>query len=121
MRNRKDLKMVRFELFGGIQLDMERVEQDPAWAMAGRNYDLDDPKQFDQAMVEYLLHYLAGEQLLAEMPTTTGPAELYGMNALGPNAVAEQGEAARAAALAELNRISCIATAQSAQEIPTGG
>ena len=121
MRNRKDLRMVRFELIGGIQLDMERVEQDPAWAMAGRNYNLDHPEQFDQAVVEYLLHYLGGELLLAEMPTTTGPAELYGMNAEGPNAVAAKSEAARAAALSELNREPCTATAQSAHDTPVGG
>lgn len=120
MRNRKDLRMVRFELIGGIQLDMERVEQDPAWAMAGRNYNLDDPEQFDQAVVEYLLHYLGGELLLAEMPTTTGPAELYGISAEGPNAIAAKADEARAAALAELSRKTCTAVAPSAYETPAG-
>ena len=103
MRNRKDLKTMRFELIGGIQLDMERVEQDPAWTMAGRKYDLADPEQFDQALVEYLKYYLSHEHILAEMPTTTGPAELYGMNAEGPNTIGKKAEEARKKVRAELN------------------
>ena len=97
MRSRKDLKTVRFKLFGSVQLDMERVEQDPAWMMAGRHFDVSDPEQFDLAMVDYLKYYLGREQLLAEMPATTGPAELYGLEADGPNRVAKEFEEVRAA------------------------
>jgi hypothetical protein len=103
MRSRKDLKTVRFKLFGSVQLDMERVEQDPAWMMANRHFDVSDPEQFDLAMVDYLKYYLGREQLLAEMPTTTGPAELYGLEADGPNRVAKEFEEARAQVHAELH------------------
>jgi len=115
MRNRKDLKMVRFALFGGIQLDMERVEQDPAWAMAGRKFDLADPKQFDRAMVDYVKYYLGRELVLAEMPVTTGPAELYGLNADGPNQLTRELEEARDRTRAELSK-ACLVAAHAAHE-----
>ena len=101
MRNRNDLKSVRFSLLCGVTLDMERVEQDPAWGMAGRHYDLDDPQQFDAAVVEYLKHYLGAESILSEMPSTNGPADVYGTTIEGPHELRRQREAARARALAD--------------------
>ena len=97
MRSREDLKAVRFEMVGGITLDIQRVEQDPAWSMASRFYDLEDTQQFDAALVEYVKHYLSKESLLAEMPSTNGPADIYGLNAVGPHEARRQKEAARAA------------------------
>ena len=102
MRTRHDLKILQFKLICGVTLDMERVEDDPAWAMASRNYDVADPMQMDAALVIYLQHYLAKEGLLAEMPSTNGPADVYGLECVGPNLAEQQAMSAREKLRAEL-------------------
>jgi hypothetical protein len=113
MRTRHDLKILQFKLICGVTLDMERVENDPAWIMAGRNYDLADPLQMDAALVLYLQHYLAKEGLLAEMPSTNGPADVYGMECIGPNLAEQQATAAR-----ETLRAQLLAEADAAEGTP---
>jgi hypothetical protein len=102
MRTRHDLKIVRFSLICGVTLDMERVEDDPAWAMASRHFDLEDPVQMDAALIEYLKHYLSKEGLLAEMPSTNGPADVYGMECTGPHLGEKMASEAREKLRAEL-------------------
>jgi hypothetical protein len=81
---------------------MERVEDDPAWAMASRNYDVTDPLQMDAALVLYLQHYLGKESLLTEMPSTNGPADVYGIECVGPNLAEQQATEAREKLRAQL-------------------
>jgi len=83
--------------------------------MAGRKFDLADPDQFDRAMVDYVKYYLGRELVLAEMPATTGPAELYGLNADGPNQLTREFEDARGRARAELSN-ACPVPAHAAHE-----
>ena len=102
MRTRNDLKILRFSLICGVTLDMERVENDPAWVMASRHFDIEDPLQMDAALVEYLKHYLAKEVMLTEMPSTNGPADVYGLECTGPRLAEQQATEAREKLRAEL-------------------
>src|ERR1035438_10442539 len=102
MRTRNDLKILRFSLICGVTLDMERVANDPAWVMASRHFDTEDPLQMDAALVEYLKHYLAKEVMLTEMPSTNGPADVYGLECTGPRLAEQQATEAREKLRAEL-------------------
>jgi hypothetical protein len=66
-------------------------------------------------MVDYVKYYLGRELVLAEMPATTDPAELYGLNADGPNQLTRELEEARDRTRAELSK-ACPVAARSAHE-----
>ena len=88
MRDANDLKRIRFTLICGVTLDMERVAEDPSWSMAARNCDLSVPREFNFAMMQYLQYHLNNsrmDRLLAEMPATCGPADIYGMTVEAPD------------------------------------
>lgn len=77
MRSNDDIKVVTFELSGSLSLDMERVEMDPIWDMISQRFLLEDPVQRSAALRAYIGHYLSHEHILAEMPSTNGPVEVY--------------------------------------------
>ncbi len=82
MRDLNDITLVRFDMTGSVELDLERVEEDPAWQNVSMKYDLRDLEQKAEALAEYLRHYLTRETLLANTPSTSGPATIYGVNAV---------------------------------------
>jgi len=86
MRDLSDLIKVRFSISGSLEMDWERLEQDPEWQRFAERYDLADPEQKKEAVTKYMISYLSDEQILATMPVTNGPADLYGINVevLGP-------------------------------------
>lgn len=82
MRDLNDLRHVRLELMAGVQLDMERVRQDPVWRMVAEKYDISVPEQMDAALAEYMRAYLSREVLLTEHPATCGPATFQALNVI---------------------------------------
>lgn len=80
MRNDNDIRLVRISLTGTVEIDLERVEQDPVWATVARNVDVSDPEQLKQALESYVSRYLSQESLLDNAPFTNGPASLMGTN-----------------------------------------
>jgi hypothetical protein len=81
MRDLNDIVMIRFDLSGSVEMDMERVEEDPAWSMVEMKYDVRNPDQRKLALEEYLRNYLQRETILEMNPATSGPATIYGVNA----------------------------------------
>lgn len=75
MRTQDDIKNVRIELAATVQLDLERVEDDPVYSsiLASAPYP-----NTNAALEEYIRRYLAREVVLAENPATCGPASFYG-------------------------------------------
>lgn len=78
MRSPEDLVRIRVKLSAVIDLDRERVVEDPAWAAVADPLDLSDPEQLEQALQLYLAAYLRREMLFDTlfMPSTNGPAEV---------------------------------------------
>jgi hypothetical protein len=77
MRSEADVITVRVNLVGSVELDWQRmVEDDPNWARVSTGWDLEDPLQLQAAIHSYLMHYIARERFLRDMPTTNGPGLL---------------------------------------------
>jgi hypothetical protein len=74
MRGREDLLPVRFTVECGLTLDLERVEHDPVFSML-----LQRSSSLPEVVQKYVAHYMGQEQILAEMPSTCGPADIYRM------------------------------------------
>lgn len=77
-----DVKLVdiKFSIHGRVLLDMDRAMEDPWWEQYTKGYNLNDPAEFKQAVIEYVKVYLSQEDLLSEnAPWTCGPADLYGV------------------------------------------
>lgn len=69
---------VGFTVYGQVQLDLARAEEDPWWEQYTRGLDLNDPEQLKQAVQNYVSAYLRQEQLLSDnAPWTCGPASIY--------------------------------------------
>lgn len=82
MRNEADIKNVKIALSGTVEIDLERVENDPFWASVAREFSsLEDPAQFKQALERYVSRYLGQEQVLEHAPFTNGPAAIFATNA----------------------------------------
>jgi hypothetical protein len=77
MQSRNDLKTIRFEISCSVTLDLERIVEDPVWESVSRYHDVSQAGQFERALQSYLRHYLKNESVLAEMPSTCGPANIY--------------------------------------------
>jgi len=79
MRTESDIKNIRFTLLGRLQIDLERVEDDPEWApfavkVASGEITL------DEALKRYLMKYFSREEFPHDIPVTNGPADLMGLN-----------------------------------------
>ncbi len=78
MRNVEDIKKVRFNLMGILEIDMERVEDDPTWrsflGQVGRQ--LATP---EEALGAYLRFYLSREDFPLQLPASNGPADFVGL------------------------------------------
>jgi hypothetical protein len=55
---------------------MERVEQDTLYHTICLRYDLSEPENQTAALKHYVFEYLKRENMLADMPSTNGPAEI---------------------------------------------
>lgn len=79
MRSPDDLIRLRVTTYALVDLDRERVEEDPAWDEVSKNFDLEDPEQSKQALFRYLGFYINREQLFDSkfMPATNGPADIF--------------------------------------------
>lgn len=77
MRNENDIKHIRVELAGTVQLDLERVEEDPVSEVIQNTSDI---KNLNALLQEYIRRYLSREVILADCPATCGPVSLYGLN-----------------------------------------
>jgi hypothetical protein len=83
-RSEKDLVDVKVELTGSLGLDWERIYEDPVFrqiTMIHGEVAIDDvndasPEWRQVVLQEYLLHYIARDRLLRDMPSTNGPGEL---------------------------------------------
>jgi len=73
MRDLNDLKVFQVTLIGTVELDLERVAEDPIWSLVSNGFDLTDKEQQNQALEKYLCQYLMREVLLRDMPSTNGP------------------------------------------------
>lgn len=85
MRDKTDLIHCSFAIAGLVEMDLERLEEDPAWlnlverdlAAGGvENLSLDRRKVL---LKRYVNSYLMQERVLATMPATNGPADLTGI------------------------------------------
>ena len=81
MRGKDDIKLIRFEAGGTISLDLERIEEDPLWGQILQRQDISTDQGLNAALCRYFVQYLSNESILAEMPSTNGPATLTGLNA----------------------------------------
>ena len=88
MRNQDDILIVRFDVSGSVSLDMERVEQDPVWMDIARQADITTEPSRTNALLAYVNIYLSRSTLLEDMPSTNGPADLFGarVSVVQPNA-----------------------------------
>lgn len=78
MRNEDDLIKIKWVAQGTVELDMERVEEDPLWINElSQRFDVTDPKQRDEALKVYVARSLGQEFLFKETPSTTGPSEVF--------------------------------------------
>lgn len=68
---------VTFTVFGRVQIDLERAEQDPWWDQSAQGLDLNDPIQLQAAVSNYISAYLRHEDLLSNVPWSCGPASVY--------------------------------------------
>ena len=59
MRNDEDIKVVHVEVSGIVEIDLERVEQDPIWDTVARQFNLNDPAQYKQAVEQYIGRFSA--------------------------------------------------------------
>ncbi len=84
MRTRDDLIAVRFEISCSVTLDIERIQEDPVWDSVCLYHDITQPEQLAKALQVYVRHYLQRESILAEMPSTCGPANMYYARFPGP-------------------------------------
>lgn len=75
MRNEEDILRLRFQLEADIELDRERMVEDPNWAQVSSRFDLSDPSDFILAVTAYIRHYVTRERLLSRMPCTNGPGD----------------------------------------------
>lgn len=79
MRTPEDRIKVRVTMEAVIDLDRERIVEDPLWANA-EAYDLADPGQVERALFLYLASYVRRSKLFGGpevfMPSTNGPAEI---------------------------------------------
>jgi hypothetical protein len=84
MRTPEDLIKVRVMMFSDVDLDRERIIEDPAWAEIADKIDLNDPEQVEQALYLYLGGYIHRQQLFGGssvfMPSTNGPANITVIN-----------------------------------------
>lgn len=58
----------------GLTLDLERLEHDPVFSML-----LQHSRTMPEVVQKYVAHYMGQETVLAEMPSTCGPADIYRM------------------------------------------
>jgi hypothetical protein len=80
MKTMDDLRTVRFSIQCGITLDRERLEEDPVWKQFTWRHDVNTESGLCEALTAYLRYYLQRDtSLLAEMPATNGPADVYGI------------------------------------------
>lgn len=78
MRTKEDLVRIMVSSYSIIDLDWERIEEDPEWSMVSSAFDLNDQEQKMQALFRYLGNYVSRDQLFKAtfMPSTNGPANL---------------------------------------------
>jgi hypothetical protein len=81
MRTPEDIVVVNLAVSGTVEIDLERVEQDPLWDTVARTFDIDTPEGKKAALEAYLCRYLGHEVLLEEAPITNGPAAVIGTSA----------------------------------------
>ena len=82
MRTPEDRIKVRVTMQVVVDLDRERIVEDPLWANA-ESYDLNDPEQVQRALFTYLASYVHRQRLFGEqifMPSTNGPADISVIN-----------------------------------------
>jgi hypothetical protein len=79
MRNDEDIKTVIFTLTGKVEIDMERVEEDPNW-VPFVNRVLSGVLTLDEALKQYLAFYFGMEMFPRNTPVTNGPADFLGLN-----------------------------------------
>jgi hypothetical protein len=78
MRTEKDIKNIIFTLFGKMEIDMERVEEDPNWIpFANRIYS--GLITEEEALKQYITGYFSRESFPRGMPITNGPADFMGL------------------------------------------
>ena len=80
MTSLDDLLNVRFNLTALITMDMQRIEDDPAWQRIRLDFDMTDAKQRERALDRYLSTYLVKEDILRFCPSTNGPADVLTTN-----------------------------------------
>lgn len=78
MRSEEDILQFRVKMLCGVSLDMERIEEDPQWEFLTRALDMSNAEIKKAAVETYLAKYISQEILLTNMPSTNGPASLYG-------------------------------------------
>lgn len=81
MRDDRDIKTARIELSGTVEIDLERIEQDPYWMIASREFNTEDPAQLKLALQQYICLYLGQQSVLGNAPFTNGPVAIFGTNA----------------------------------------
>ena len=76
MRDPNDIRTVTIAVQGVVSIDLERVQEDPQWALVSRGVDLEDATAAKLALEAYVARYLGMETLLSNAPFTNGPADV---------------------------------------------
>jgi hypothetical protein len=76
MKTEEDIVRIRLSLVGEFEIDIDRIVEDPVWRTISSRYDLSIEVQWQQALEEYVAHYIIRERFLAKMPCTNGPGSL---------------------------------------------
>jgi hypothetical protein len=78
MRNEKDRCQVTLSLHSVVDLDLERVEEDPLWQITTTGKDLSDRRVLEACLFEYINQYLIrGPRIMTNAPSTNGPSDLW--------------------------------------------
>lgn len=74
MKSELDIIRIDFIVSGRIELDLERVIEDPTWRTVTSEFQL--PEELELALRSYLSFYTRSERFLREMPGTNGPGDI---------------------------------------------
>lgn len=77
MRNKNDRLQVKVQAYFTVDIDLERVEEDPRWQMMNKE-ELTDTEKAKQQLFSYINQYiLAGPKLLTNAPFTNSPSDVW--------------------------------------------
>lgn len=80
MRSEDDIIQITVNMAARLELDLERVMNDPVGRTIAEKYDLTVSDQLYAMLVEYCEFYISRERFLSRAPSTNGPGSIQMQN-----------------------------------------